>query len=145
MRTTIATLLIIFFAGCSKDNPTPIEDKLPEATTTGTNTAGCYINGQLLIPKNGINSTSGYPVYGLITGAGVNFNAPIIGDDYWYVNIANLRSVGKDYWIYIHINNMTMGTGNYNIGQSNLEFYADAPNNVAADVIAKVKGNKEKV
>ena len=113
---------------CSKDDNTT-QDQLPPITTTGANTAGCIINGKVLIPKNGVNSTSGYPVYGLTTGAGVNFNSPIIGDDYWYINIVNLRSTGKDYWIYIHLNDAIMGIGNYIVGQSNNDFFADGPNN----------------
>ena len=127
---TIILLLFIATTSCSKDsNNNTSQDQLPAITTTGANTAGCIINGKIVIPKNTVNSTSGFPVYGLTTGAGINFNAPVIGDDYWFVKIANLRSTGKDYWIYIHLNNMTMGTGNYNVGQSNGEFFIDAANN----------------
>ena len=127
------TAILFFFlalASCSKDSNT-VGDELPPITQTGANTAGCIINGKVLIPKNTINSLSGYPVYGLTTGAGVNFNAPIIGDDYWYIKIANLRSTGKDYWIYIHLNDTKIGLSNYIVGQSNVEFFADGPNNPA--------------
>ena len=126
-----ATLLLFFaLASCSKDNDNnTTQDQLPPITTIGANTAGCIINGKVLIPKNTINSTSGYPVYGLTTGAGVNFNAPIMGDDYWFLKIDNLRSKDKNYGIYIHLNDMTMGIGNYIVGQSNGESFADGPNN----------------
>lgn len=125
---TIISILYIFLASCSKPNETPTpQDQLPPATQIGANTAGCYLNGQLLIPKDGINSLSGYPVYGLTTGAGVNFNEPIIGDDYWFVTIANLKNKEHAYWIYVHLNNMEKGIGEYIIGQSNSEFYADGP------------------
>jgi hypothetical protein len=128
MKTTIAALLIIFMVGCSKDNLNPLEDKLPEATTTGANTAGCYINEELLIPKNGSQAIGGSPAYGLKTGAGNNFHPPVIGDDYFYVRIANLSNKGGDD-IYIQINNMVLGIGNYNISQSNGDYYDDGPNN----------------
>jgi hypothetical protein len=128
MKTTIATLLIIFMIGCSKDNPTPLEDNLPEATTTGANTAGCYINKELLIPKNGSQAIGGSPAYGLKTGAGNNFHPPVIGDDYFYIRIANLSNKGGDD-IYIQINNMVLGIGNYTISQSNGDYYDDGPNN----------------
>jgi len=130
MKILIYILLFITLTACSKDdNNENQQDQLPPITTSGANTAGCYINGKLLIPKNGINSLSGYPVYGLTTGAGVNFNAPIIGDDYWYIDIANLKNKDYGYWIYVHINDMSMGVGNYIVGQSNSEFFADGPNN----------------
>jgi hypothetical protein len=121
----------ILFVSCSKkdDEPQIPIDQLPLITTTGANTAGCIINGLVIIPKNTINSTSGFPVYGLRSGSGINFQLPIIGDDYWYINIANLQAKGKHYWIYLHINDLTNGVGKYNIGQSNSEFYADGPNN----------------
>ena len=126
---TVILFLILTLASCSNDNDTQPQDQLPAITTIGANTAGCYINEQLLIPKNGINSLSGYPIYGLTTGAGVNFKEPIVGDDYWFVNISNLKNKDHGYWIYIHLNNMEAGVGEYTVGQSNSEFYADASNN----------------
>ncbi len=115
---------------CSKDNTTEIpQDQLPPITTTGANTAGCIINGKVIIPKNTINSTSGFPAYGLRIGAGVNFHPPIIGDDYMFVDIANLKDGGNSYLIYIHINDMTMGAGIYPVGQSNNLYFMDGPNN----------------
>uniref|UniRef100_UPI00404A277C hypothetical protein n=1 Tax=Flavobacterium sp. TaxID=239 RepID=UPI00404A277C len=125
----IILLLFLALSSCSKDNESQPQDQLPPITTTGANTAGGIINGKVLIPKNGINSLSGYPVYGLTIGAGVNFNEPIIGDDYWFIKIDNLRSIGKNYGIYIHINNMEIGIGNFIVGQSNGESFADGPNN----------------
>lgn len=129
-KVVIVFFLFQFFLACNKEdnNQEPV-DQLPAATKIGANTAGCYINGQLLIPKNGINSTSGYPVYGLTVGGGVNFKEPVIGDDYWFMGIANLRNNGVGYTIYLHLNDMTMGEGTYNIGQSNGDFLADGPNN----------------
>ena len=83
--------MVLALSSCSKDNDSEPQDQLPPISTTGTNTAGCIINGKVLIPKNGVNSTSGFTTFGLTTGAGINFNEPIVGDDYWYVKIVNLR------------------------------------------------------
>ena len=128
MKTTIL-LLFLTLSSCSKDKTedTP-KDQLPPITTIGANTAGCIINGKVLIPKNGTQAIGGSPVYGLTTGAGNDFHPPIIGDDYKYFKIANLKEVGGDV-IYIHINDMTLGIGDYSIGQSNYEYYGDGPNN----------------
>jgi hypothetical protein len=132
-NTILALIAILFFASCSKKEEEPQlqtpQDQLPAITTTGANTAGCIINGKVLIPKNGINGTSGFPVYGLTVGAGVNFNAPIIGDDYWFVRIYKLGSIGLHYGIYVHINDLTNGVGSYNLGECNGESFADASNN----------------
>ena len=48
----VIVLLFALFIGnsCSKDNIAPI-DKLPQATQTGENTAGCLVNGKAFLPK----------------------------------------------------------------------------------------------
>lgn len=130
MKIVIFSIALAMFISCNRDKTEDIvQDQLPPITSYGANTAGCIINGKILIPKNGINPTSGFPVYGLTTGAGVNFNSPIIGGDYWYLRIINLKSKEKDYWIYIHLNELISGVGNYIVGQSNAEFFMDSPNN----------------
>ena len=64
MKNTILTLITLFlFASCSKKEDelqlqTP-QDQLPPITTTGANTAGCIINGKVLIPKNGTQAIGG--------------------------------------------------------------------------------------
>jgi hypothetical protein len=128
MKNSIFILLVAFLTSCSKDNSTAVAEQLPPITQAGVNTAGCYINGEVLIPKNGEQQFGGSPAYGLKIGGGINFNEPIVGDDYFFIRIANLRDNGGDD-IYIHFNDMTLGVGNYNIGQSNNEYYVDGPNN----------------
>jgi hypothetical protein len=127
----IFLLLLSFIAiSCSKDNSieTPA-DQLPPITTTGANTAGCIINGKVLIPKNGINSTSGQVVYGLDVSRGVNFDNIPYGNDYFSISIYNLKDKGQNYWIYIHLNNLTNSIGNYTVNQSNADFWSDASSN----------------
>jgi hypothetical protein len=128
-KQILIVVAIILLTSCSKDNATETPaDTLPPATTTGANTAGCYINGKLLIPKNGSQAIGGPALYGLKIGGGINFIAPIIGDDYFYVRIQNLKdSEGDD--IYLHFSDMTQGVGNYTIGQSNGDYFIASPHN----------------
>ena len=112
---------------CSKDDTTP-QDKLPGATTIGANTAGCYINGEFLVPKNApLDFTSGPKSYGLKKANGPNFGATS-GNDYFAITIANLKDKGGDF-IYVHLPTLINGVGDYIIGQSNNEFFMDGPNN----------------
>ena len=129
MKKTIFLLSIIFLTSCSKDNTTEIpQDQLPPITTTGANTAGCIINGKVIIPKNTINSTSGFPAYGLRIGAGVNFHPPIIGDDYFFVKIVDFKS-NPSIVLWIQVNNLLAGVGTYNLGAATGNFFSYSPAN----------------
>ena len=131
MKTTILILATIFLvASCSKkdDEPTTPLDQLPAITTTGANTAGCLINGQLLIPKNGSQAIGGSPSFGLKLNAGGNFHPPTIGGDYFQLEIANKKDTDGSGLI-LWIKNMSAGNGNYIVGQSNGELYNLGPNN----------------
>jgi hypothetical protein len=139
MKTLIYILSFITLTACDKDDNTQNQqDQLPPITQTGANTAGCIINGKVLIPKNGSQAIGGPPIYGMNVNAGINFSEPIIGDDYWQLEIANKRdpnSAGIVLWI----KDMQQGIGNYPINQSNGELYADGPNN--NQIIAGIKEN----
>ena len=54
MKNLILLLAIAFLTACcsngDSDNADPIS-KLPSATQTGANTAGCLVNGQVFLPK----------------------------------------------------------------------------------------------
>ena len=132
MKNILFTFLTIsFLISCSKKDDIPLqpqEDQLPEATTSGANTAGCIINGKVLIPKNGSQAIGGSPSYGLTIGAGLNFNAPIIGDDYLQIEIANKKDTDGS-GIILWLKNTTTGIGNYPVNQSNGEQYSYGPNN----------------
>lgn len=121
----------------SNDHDSP-PDQLPPATKTGANTAGCLINGNVLIPKNGSQAIGGPALYGLNLVGGINFNAPIIGDDYWQLEIANKKDANSA-GIVLWIKDMQQGVGDYPIHQSNGQLYADGPNN--NQVIAGVSVN----
>ena len=91
-----------------------------------------------MIPKNGSQTFGGPALLGLNISAGINFNAPIIGDDYWQLEIANKRDVNGA-GVILWIKNMTAGNADYIVGQSNGELYSDGPNN--NQMIAGIKEN----
>jgi hypothetical protein len=132
---TLLVILLIAMTSCSKDNNT-VDDQLPPITQTGANTAGCIINGKVLIPKKGSQSFGGPPNYGLNINAGINFNEPIIGDDYWQLEIANKRD-SNSAGVILYLRNMSRGNGDYIVDQSNGELYVDGPNN--NQIIAGIK------
>ena len=125
MKHTILAFLILFLTSCSKDDNNPPQDRLPEATTTGANTAGCYIDGELLIPKNGSQAIGGSPAYGFNLTKGNNFWPD--KNDYWQLEIANKKDVNGS-GIILWIKNMQGGNGDYIVDQSNGELYMDGPN-----------------
>lgn len=135
MKTSIL-LLFLALASCSKDNTETPQDQLPPITTTGANTAGCIINGKVLIPKNGSQAIGGSPAYGLNKIQGNNFWPN--KDDYWQLEIANKRDV-NGIGVILYVKNMSVGNGNYEVGQSNGELYIDGPNN--NQIIANIKEN----
>ncbi|MBC7493736.1 MAG: DUF5025 domain-containing protein [Flavobacterium sp.] len=137
MKNLSTLLVILVLNACTKNDAAP-KDQLPPATAIGANTAGCYINGELLVPKNGNQAIGVSPLYGLTISAGLNFNAPIIGDDYWQLEIANKRDNNSS-GVILWIKNMQGGFGNYVVDQSNGELYADGPNN--NQIIVGVKKN----
>jgi hypothetical protein len=132
MKNSILLVLLSFLIfSCSKtENSTQDEpkDQLPAITTTGANSAGCVINGKVIIPKNTVNSTSGFTSYGLVVNRGPNFGFPNF-NEYFSIRIANLKDKGISYLIYIHLNDLTNGAGNYNVGQSNNLYFINGPNN----------------
>lgn len=121
-------LLLSFIAiSCSKDNSTETPtDQLPPITTTGANTAGCYINGKLLIPKNGSQAIGGSPNYGLYQRQGNNFWPN--KNDYFGVDISNKKDY-DNFSIYVWIKDMQNGNGDYSVGQSNGQIHSNGPNN----------------
>lgn len=140
MKKLLLLLILAFtLSYCNNDDQTRYsDDQLPALTTTGANTAGCIINGKVLIPKNGSQAIGGSPIFGMNVNAGNNFNEPIIGDDYWQLEIANKRdqnSAGIILWI----KDMQQGVGNYPVNQSNGQLYIDGPNN--NQIIAGIKEN----
>jgi hypothetical protein len=141
MKKTILILAtILLITSCSKNDDTPTIplDQLPAITITGANTAGCLIDGKVLIPKNGSQAIGGSPSYGLKLNAGGNFHPPTIGGDYFQLEIANKKD-NDGAGIILWIKNMSNSTGNYIVGQSNGELYSYGPNN--NQIIAGIRLN----
>ena len=134
-------LLLIILAATACDRNTPNNDQssqgqLPAETQTGANTAGCYINGKLLIPKNGSQSIGGSPLYGLNLNYGNHFWPD--KNDYWQLEIANKKD-SNSMGIILWIKNLHTGNGTYLVGQANGELYDYGPNN--NQIIAGIKEN----
>lgn len=113
MKTAI---LLLFFAlaSCSKDNqPEDTTLKLPPETQIGANTFGCYINGNLLIPRDGTGDFSG-PDKGAIL-----WGDPTGDQQYSEIEIKDYKSEHTAK-ILIHIQSLNQfGVANYIIDESN--------------------------
>jgi hypothetical protein len=131
MKKIISVIVIVLLASCTKkDEPTIIQDQLPSITTTGAGTAGCIINGMVIIPKNTMNTGFGGPstIYGLTTLVGPNFDPPDF-NDFYTIQIKNFEKKGINYRIFVQLNNLTNGSGDYMVGQSAKEPYVNYPDN----------------
>jgi hypothetical protein len=115
MRKTILILVTIFFlTGCSKEDDNQNGSaQLPAETMIGANTFGCYINGKLVIPRDG-SGTFGGP------DRAVYFWADPTGNQqYSEIDVRDYKSE-KTSSILIHIQNLNQnGAGNYIVDESN--------------------------
>ncbi len=116
MKTTILILSILLATITSCDsNDTGFTPTLPEATQTGANTFGCYIDGKLLVPRNG-DGTFGSPSPGAeYFGSGdipTDYNSSLTINDYKGGNAGLLQ---------LNIENVQNGTGEYEIKESNCQ------------------------
>ena len=109
----LVTMVMQLLVSCSKEDSSSCEDYLPAITTTGANTFGCCINGNLLIPRDGTGtfggSDSGFTTWGDPTGN--NQYSEIDIKDYKSERTASLR---------LHIQGLDQnGVGDYIINESN--------------------------
>lgn len=117
MKTQFLTLVLslqLFVACSNDDNKSSVcQDYLPAITTTGANTFGCCINGNLLIPRDGTGTIGGND-----DGAGL-FGGYPNSTDYYELDIRDFKSerTGK---ILIHMHQVHVnGVGDYIINESN--------------------------
>jgi len=134
MKKILPFFLALLALSCSNDDPP--KDSLPKATTIGANTAGCYIDGKLLVPKDGNTGFTG-TAYGLRYYYG-NYFWPN-KEDYWQLHISNNESEDNEFGIVLYIRNMQNGNGDYIVGQSNGDFFDNGSNN--NQVIAGINKN----
>ena len=110
----LSLCLQLFIACTNEDNRGSIcQDNLPAITTTGANTFGCCINGNLLIPRDGTGTfggnDSGFKTWGDPTG----------NSQYSEIDIKDYKST-RTASIFIHIQGLHQnGIGQYIINQSN--------------------------
>lgn len=135
MKTLLFFISLLAITACSSNDDAP-QDQLPPATTIGANTAGCLIDGKVLIPKNGSQAIGGSPSYGLNFYAGNNFWPS--KNDYWQLAIADKKDVNSR-GIVLWIKNLQNGIGNYPVGQSNGELNDNGPLN--NQIIAGIQKN----
>lgn len=140
MKKILLALTIGLAAMGCRDREKEAQDQLPPITQTGANTAGCLVNGKVLIPKNGFQNFGGPPAYGLKMGVGNGFHPPNIGDDYIYFMITNYISteVGQ---LYIYMPNLSNGVGKYMVEQSDGKYFPEGPNN--PHMIYSLKNNNK--
>ena len=117
MKTTILFFLtILSLVGCSKnDDPIPPDSlaKLPPETQTGANTFGCFINGNLLIPRSG-TGTVGATDYAMRLWGGYP-----TGTEYTEIDIRDYKNT-RTASLLLHIQSLDqLGEGNYIIDESN--------------------------
>ena len=88
MKKIILKILVLFsFFGCSTDNSnSDIQLSLPPETQIGANTFGCYVNGKLLVPRNGSGTFAGSD-YGALLYGGYP-----VSTDYYELDVRDYKS-----------------------------------------------------
>ncbi|WP_395061016.1 hypothetical protein [Flavobacterium sp.] len=114
MKKALLTLVtILFLTGCSKDDENESNGlQLPQETQSGANTFGCFINGNLLLPRDGAGDISG-------DNKGLSFLGGYPDGAYNELDIRDLKSEHGARML-IHIQNLQLiGVGTYIIDESN--------------------------
>ncbi|WP_018676633.1 DUF5025 domain-containing protein [Riemerella columbina] len=96
----------LLFTTCKDRTTEEAQEKLPSITQNGANTAGCLVNGKVLVPKNGVSAIP--TVYGLT----IDISNYTPG---YYIDLYNVEEKRRIY-IYVQSKNKT---GNFTINQSN--------------------------
>ena len=98
----------------SNDNDTGFTPTLPPITQTGANTFGCYIDGKLLVPRDGegtiFGPDSGMIYYGISTGG---FNDLVVHD-----YVSETAGIVKIHFINLEENDV----GEYILEESNCQW-----------------------
>ena len=102
-------ILSLFVTSCNKPN-VPEQAKLPDATTTGANTFGCNINGQVFYPRDGVGNFGGGPI-----AKGIVFWGDPTGNQLFdEIDIGNYRGDKPARRMIIHLQGLDqIGVGEY--------------------------------
>jgi hypothetical protein len=117
MNTKLYTLAVslFFLTACTNDEAkgSECQANLPAITTTGANTFGCCINGNLLIPRDGTGT------FGVSDDGFITWGHPSGNNQYFEIDIHDYKS-DKPAKILIHIQDLHLyGIGNYDLHSSN--------------------------
>ena len=134
MKKTILILSILFtiLISCNKDEEETFTPTLPPITTTGANTFGCYIDGKLLIPRDG-DGTFNSPSHGVkYFGTGnypTDYNASLSVNDY----------TGNARFMQIYFKDLQRGVNEYTIQNSNCQNFVTGNPNRTMNLYCRIK------
>ena len=114
-QVLIIAFFLQFVTGCTSDDNkhSRCENRLPPETTTGANTFGCCVNGNLLIPRDGSGTWGGADRGFLINGD------PSGNNRYAELDVVDFKS-DRTASILVHIHDIVdIGVGEYVINESN--------------------------
>ena len=119
MKTlTIFIFSLLLFTSCNRDNETEENaQKLPPETQTGANTFGCYVNGKLFYPRDGV------PSFGSISAPkGLEVIGSPTGFSYKEIEASNYKDGKPINYFTIHLQSIDdIGVGIYNLKQTNFK------------------------
>ncbi|MEN8857091.1 MAG: hypothetical protein ABF260_03400 [Flavobacteriaceae bacterium] len=130
MKTTILTFyfLIITLSGCNSNDDNSFTPTLPPITQTGANTFGCYIDSNLLVPRDGEGT----------------FNSPSKGMQFWgssdqtynEIYVWDYKSGSES--LFFRIQNLHQnGEGSYEIKESNCQLSSSGNPNPTVNLFCR--------
>lgn len=130
----LLAILICFTTSCSKDDGPNLS--LPPITEKGANTFGCYINGRLLVPRDGSGTFNS-------ADPGIRYWASPDSGDYNEIDVHDFASKQTGS-INIHLLNIDeLGAGNYTVNDSNCMDGIDSP--VTNNIFCRVYDFEENI
>jgi hypothetical protein len=115
MKKYVFLLSLTVISCTTKTEYLAMDDKLPPITQVGANTAGCLIDGKVLVPNDSDYRNLNSSYHGLRLSQGLSFWPN--KNDYWHLKILN-RTGTVFYFMDLWIKNMSSGNGIYPIDQS---------------------------
>jgi len=125
-------VLSLSMTSCKSDDEDVFTPTLPPITQTGANTFGCYIDGKLLVPRDG-EGTFNSPSHGATCfGTGnypTDYNSSLTIHDY----------TGNARFMQIYFQDIQRGVNEYNIQQSNCQNMVTGNPNPTMNLYCRIK------